>query len=92
MTFARETMRTLIMAGRAILAGILWVIGATAVFIGFLFAAKPIFEPQPNSQGEVAHFLTDIILVFILTIVAVVALARANRKSCVWGRTFATSW
>ena len=73
-------MKTLIIAGRAILAGILWIIGATAVFIGFLFAAKPIFEPQPNSQGEVAHFLTDIILVFILTIVAIVALTKANRK------------
>ena len=78
-TFAKN-MKLMIMVGRAILASMMWCACATAVFIGFLFAAKPFFEPEPNSRGEVAHFLTDMVLVLILTLVTILLLAKKKRK------------
>ena len=59
---------------------IMWFVAAILSAIGLLFASRPIFGGNTGGRTEVIQMLSVSFIVFVLTLVAILLLARANRK------------
>jgi hypothetical protein len=73
-------MKLLINIGRVILASALWASGAFASYIALIFASRPIFGGNTGGRTEAVQMLSVSVVVVILTLVAILLLAKAGRK------------
>jgi hypothetical protein len=73
-------MKLLINIGRVIISSALWLVAAFASYIALLIASRPIFGGNTGGKTEVIQMISVFCVVFILTIMAILLLAKAGRK------------